>query len=293
MIPTPMTGAGSMSFARTSLVRAHHFGVRLRHRFVRLDPIEGGPRPGLAVTGAGGTIGRILCAGLEDAFEIRAIDEVPGPGVDVVGDVRRIGMTEKAFAGAAAVVDLAAVPRVRAPWPTVRDHNIPTTVAVLEAARHAGVGRVVFASTNHVTGMYERDEPYASLLAGRYEGLDPATVPRIRADWPIRPDSFYAVGKAAGEAAARYYVEEHGLSVICLRIGSVRVHGRPTQPREYATLLTPRDLLQLVRRCIEAPPDLRFGIFYGVSRNTWRIWDIEDATSALGYEPLDDAESFR
>ena len=62
-------------------------------------------------------------------------------------------------------------------------------------------------------------------------------------------------------------------------------------------LLTPpmthRDLVQLVRRCLEAPLDLRFAVFYGVSRNTWRIWDIEDAGSALGYAPVDDAESFR
>ena len=44
---------------------------------------------------------------------------------------------------------------------------------------------------------------------------------------------------------------------------------------------------------IDAPLDLRFAVFYGVSRNTWRIWDIDDAASAIGYEPVDDAEHFR
>ena len=92
---------------------------------------------------------------------------------------------------------------------------------------------------------------------------------------------------------ARYYAEEHGLSVICLRIGTVNQQDRPRNAREYATLLTHRDLVQLVRRCLEAPSDLSFGVFYGVSRNTWRIWDIDEAASMLGFEPLDDAERFR
>jgi len=102
----------------------------------------------------------------------------------------------------------------------------------------------------------------------------------------------YWQGRTA-EAAGRYYAEEHGLSVICLRIGTVNQQDRPRNPREYATLLTHRDLVQLVRRCFEAPLDLRFAGFYGVSRNTWRIWDIEDAGSALGFAPVDDAERFR
>jgi nucleoside-diphosphate-sugar epimerase len=152
---------------------------------------------------------------------------------------------------------------------------------------------VVVASSNHVTGIHERDEPYASVLAGRYDGLEPDAIPRIRADSPPRPDSFYAVGKCGAEAAGRYYAEEHGLSVICLRIGTVNRENRPRNAREFATLLTHRDLAQLVRRCLEAPLDLRFAVFYGVSQNKWRIWDIDDAAAAIGYQPLDDAESFR
>jgi nucleoside-diphosphate-sugar epimerase len=287
-----MTGGQAIGLVRSYFVRARHFGIRLSHRFIRLEPLDGA-RPAVVITGAGGTIGGILREGLADAYGIRAIDDMPGPGIDLVADVRQLERMETAFAGANAVVDLAANPSVRTRWEEVRDNNLAATVATLEAARRAGVGRVVLASSNHVTGIYERDEPYASVLAGRYEGLDPETLPRIGADWPIRPDSFYAVGKCAGEAAGRYYCEAHGLSVICLRIGTVNRQDRPRNPREYATLLTYRDLVQLFRCCLEASPDLRFGVFYGVSRNTWRIWDIHDAASALGYEPLDDAERFR
>ncbi len=273
-------------------MRARHFGIRVSHRLGRIEPL-GGSRPGIAITGGGGTIGRILRDGLSDAYAIRTIDLMPLEGVDVVADTRNLDRTQAAFAGAGTVVDLAADAGVRTPWEDVRENNLAATVAALEAARRAGVRRVVFASTNHVTGMYELDEPYASVVAGRYDGLDPAALPRLRADWPIRPDSFYAVGKAAGEAAGRFYSDEHGLSVICLRIGSVSASNRPRDVREYATLLTHRDLVQLVLRCIEAPADVRFGVFYGVSANTWRIWDIEDARATLGYEPVDDAERFR
>jgi nucleoside-diphosphate-sugar epimerase len=286
MIPSRMRG-------RSYLVGARHAGIRLAHRLKRVERLGSGPRPAIAITGAGGTIGRILHDGLAADYEIRSIDEVAKPGVDVVADVRRVEQMEDVFAGVAAVIDLAADPSVHASWTTVREKNLTATVAVLEAARRAGVGRVVFASSNHVTGLYERDEPYASVVAGRYEGLEPGTLPRVTAEWPVRPDGFYGIGKSAGETAGRFYSEEHGLSVLCLRIGSVGNDDRPHNTRQYATFISQRDLVQLVRRCIEAPSDLRFGVFYGVSRNTWRIWDIEDARSAIGYDPLDDAESYR
>jgi nucleoside-diphosphate-sugar epimerase len=286
MIPTRMRG-------RSYLVGAGQFGIRVVHRFKRVEPLGGEERPAVAITGAGGMIGRILRDGLAADYEIRSIDERAKPGVEVVADVRRVARMEAAFAGADAVIDLASDPSVHASWGTVRERNMAATVAVLEAAKRAGVGRVVFASSNHVTGLYEGDEPYASVIAGRYDGLDPDNLPRVTAAWPIRPDGFYGIGKCAGEAAGRYYSESHGLSVLCLRIGSVAREDRPRDARQYATFISHRDLVQLVRRCLEAPPETRFGVFYGVSRNTWRIWDIEDAAAVLGYEPLDDAESFR
>ena len=96
-----------------------------------------------------------------------------------------------------------------------------------------------------------------------------------------------------GEAAARYYAEEHGLSVICLRIGTVNAANRPENTRQLATLLTHRDLVQLVRCCLAAPDSVRFAVLYGVSANTWRFWDLEEARRAVGYAPVDDAEAWR
>jgi nucleoside-diphosphate-sugar epimerase len=287
-----MAGQQGLRHVHSSLMRGQRLAVRLSQRLRTLEPFDGS-QPGVVITGAAGTIGTVLRTELVDSYAVRALDQVPGTGIDLVVDVRRSERMASVVAGADAIIELAANSSVATSWGRVLENNLAATVGTLEAARRAGVPRVVVASSNHVTGIHEREEPYASVLAGRYEDLEPDVVPRIRADSPPRPDSFYAVGKCGAEAAGRYYAEEHGLSVICLRIGTVNREDRPRNPREFATLLTHRDLVQLVRRCLEAPLDLRFAVFYGVSRNKWRIWDIDEATSTIGYEPLDDAERFR
>jgi nucleoside-diphosphate-sugar epimerase len=265
---------------------------RVRRRVARaaagrrpVSPWPQGPGHRVVVTGAAGRIGQVLLSGLAGEAVLRGVDLVPGAGVDVVADLRKLRRVEDAFAGADAVVDLAAVPSVAAPWPTVLGNNIPVSVNVLEAARRAGVPRVIFASSNHVTGLFEKDAPYAAVLDGDYEGLEPSRLPRIGVDAPLRPDSFYAIGKILGEAAARYYAETHGLSVVCLRLGYVAQDDRPHNAEQEAKILYHRDLVDLIRRCLDAPGSARFGIFYGVSANRWRIWDYREAVDELGYDP--------
>ena len=248
----------------------------------------------VVITGAAGLVGGILRAGLSDRYDVLGLDvrRRRESGMRRVRMSRRRAV-ENAFRGADVVVDLAALPAVDTPWNDVRRNNLPATWTAFEAARRAGVRRVVFASSNNVTGGYERDEPYASVVAGRYAGLDPDALPRLTPADPVRPNGAYAVGKVCGEAAARYHSDAHGLSVVCLRIGTVLRDDRPHTKRHLATMLSHRDLVQLVERCIEAPDELRFGCYYGVSRNTWRIWDISDAEAQLGYRPDDDAERWR
>jgi nucleoside-diphosphate-sugar epimerase len=173
------------------------------------------------------------------------------------------------------------------------EKDIEGRVNVLEAARAHGVRRYVFASSNHVTGMYELDQPYASIVAGAYDGLDPTEIPLIAPDAPIRADSPYGVGKGFAEIASRHYAERYDMSCLCLRIGTVLRDDRPHRARHYATLLTHADLARLVDCALRAPLELRHGIYYGVSANRWRFWDIANARDELGFEPHDDAESFR
>ena len=129
---------------------------------------------------------------------------------------------------------------------------------------------MVFASTNHVSGWYEHEGIY--------------TTPEM----PVRPDSLYGASKAFGEALGRYYSDAFGLAVVCLRIGSFL--PKPTSVRALSTWLSYRDCAQLVLRSLEA--DVRFGIFYGISKNRRRYWDISSAEEILGYHPEDDAEAF-
>ena len=70
-----------------------------------------------------------------------------------------------------------------------------------EAARKHGVRRIVFASSNHVTGFYRQDEV-----------IDPRM--------PMRPDGHYGLSKAFGEQLAQFYFDRYGLETVSLRIGS-------------------------------------------------------------------------
>ena len=239
------------------------------------------------VTGGSGLIGSVLRAGLPSAWDMMSLDRTRFGWRSMT---RRWTVASR-FEGCDTVIDLAA--GIDDEWRVAYRNNIPATFNALMAARAAGVSRVVYASSNHVTGLYERDEPYASVLAGRYDNLSPEAIPRLGPDVAVRPDGPYALAKVLGEAAGRWASEVYGLSVICLRIGTVNHQDRPLEPRHFSTLLTHRDLVGLVQACVEAPEEVRFGVMYGVSNNRWRIWDLEPCRALVGYVPVDDAEDFR
>jgi len=252
----------------------------------------GGEEVRALLTGARGIIGAVLQPALAERFDLVAVDRRRGAGIRRA-DLTRRRMSSRLFRDVDAVVDLAATSGTSISWASAR-RNMRITENVLELARSHGVRRYVLASSNHVTGLYEQDSPYSEILAGRYEGLTPGEHDLISSDSPPRPDSPYAVAKLLGEAAARYYAETSSMSVVCLRIGTVRREDTPTTPRHFATLLSHRDLRHLVECALTAPPPKQhYGIYYGVSANTWRIWRIDDAASEIGYEPIDDAERLR
>ena len=246
------------------------------------------------ITGAAGVIGGVLRRGLGDGYVIRGVDRRRTREHDVDRlDVTRLKALDAAFAGADAVIDLAASARLETPWPEVWKNNLRGTMNALESARRNGVARFVYASSNHVTGMYEHEHPYSAIVAGEYSELDASSIPLIDSGAPVRPDSPYAIGKVHGEAAARYYSDVFGLRTICLRIGTVNHEDQPKQTRDFATLLTHGDLIRLCECALHAPEDLSFGIYYGVSDNAWRFWDIAEARETIGYVPQDDAERLR
>ncbi len=231
------------------------------------------------LTGAAGIIGGCLRRDLGPAFDFRCFDLVPVVGADdtVVGDITERQTVLRAMRGVDAVIHLAANPELEQPFEDVISSGIQGTRCVLEAARQEGVERVIYASSAHVSGWREID-----------------TRTRITVDSPVTPRTYYGMGKLFCEHLARLYAEQHGMTVVCLRVGAF--HDQWVQPMcEDNTLLrtwcSGRDLAQLVRRSLEAPP-LGFVIFYGISGNRRRLWDISNARRLVGFEPEDDAERF-
>lgn len=189
------------------------------------------------------------------------------------------------------VVHMAADPRQDAPWDSILKSNIIGTKNVYEAAFICGVRRVVYASSVMVSWGYFDDEPYKSIFEGRYEDLTPEAIPIVQHTWPTRPTADYPASKVWGEGMGWYYAHRKGLSVICLRIGWVNDVDYPhTHGWAQAGWCSKRDIAQLVEKSIEAPENLRFDIFYGVSNNKWNWVDIEHARQIIGYSPQDRGE---
>jgi NAD+ dependent glucose-6-phosphate dehydrogenase len=236
----------------------------------------GGAPKRVLITGAAGRIGSSLVEHLKDRYRLRVhyhrtIPEQPPVADQVIADVSVYEQIAPALEGMDAVVHMAGDPSTRASWENVRARNIDGTYNILEAARRAGCKKVVLASTNHVMGMYDRDQQWP-----------------VYSHQPVRPDSLYGVSKAFGEALGRHYHDQFGLSVICLRIGWFL-----PQPRDEISRwmwLSPRDCAQVTWRAIES--DLGFGVFYAISANGGRHWDITETIEKLGYRPQDDAEDY-
>jgi nucleoside-diphosphate-sugar epimerase len=250
------------------------------------------------ITGSSGTIGTVLANALADDYTVRGVDRrapnTKGTTVaTTLADMTDLGAVESAFEGADVVIDLAARTSQYLDWDPAYENNYAATRNAFEAANRVGARRLIFASSNHAVGNFEMDSPYKEIVEGDYSGLKPGQFERVDENCPIRPDGAYGIGKALGESIGRYYSDVHGLSVMCLRIGTVNPQDLPLTVRNMATFLFHKDLIQLVRRCIEAPPSARFGIYYGVSNNRWRFWDLANAERDIGYVPTEDAERFR
>ena len=121
------------------------------------------------------------------------MDRRPAQGSDsVVADATDPEAITPAFRGVDTVVDLAAASEMYTPWGPVYANNIPSTYNVLEAAKQAGVRRVVFASSNHVTGLYENDPPYSDVVGGPVRGPRPGNTAQDNrghadtAGWAVR-----------------------------------------------------------------------------------------------------------
>ncbi len=237
----------------------------------------------ILITGSKGLIGRILANALADSFDIY--------GLDIVGEqterhyrveISNFEALNHAFTtigGIEYIVHLAADPKPNAEWGSILKNNIIGTRNVYECARKHGIKKIIFASSTFVTWAYRGIPPRQD------KEKDPSI---ISVQDPIRPDTDYGTSKAFGEAVARQYFERYGLESICLRIGGVSKNDDPPLSEESKKIwLSHRDLIQLVTKSILSNVEL--GIYYGISNNRDRFYDISSAEKAIGYKPQDDA----
>ncbi|MGH6905924.1 MAG: NAD-dependent epimerase/dehydratase family protein, partial [Geminicoccaceae bacterium] len=158
------------------------------------------------ITGAAGGIGRKIRPLLRGVYprirlsDIVEIDTEAGEEF-VAADLADLAACERICAGVDGVIHLGAS-SVEDQWEPVLNNNIIGGYNLFEAARRQGVGRIVFATTNHVVGFYRRQRT-----------IDHTVMPR--------PDSRYGVSKAFGEALGRMYADKYGLRVLNIRIGNV------------------------------------------------------------------------
>ena len=253
----------------------------------------------VGITGAVGRIGSMLVDGFGDQYELTLFDvdnEVKQKYGDdhttVIADFSDAEAVTGLFDGLDVVIHLAASSSDRSPWEHVLPHNIIATYNVFEEARRAGVGRIVFASSNHTQNGVAMADTSTSLTPfyEKHRGY-------IRLDDPPTPTSIYGVSKLFGENLGWLYHKRHGIRFVGLRIGATgpsdnvsRSKGTDRESYIRAMFLSRRDCIEVFKRAIEV--DEEYLVAYAISDNDGRIFDMKESMERLGFYPQDNSKDF-
>lgn len=192
----------------------------------------------IIVTGGAGFIGsNIVDALLAAGADVTVIDDFStGKRENIAHALDKIRLCEgsivdtdllrKEFAGADAVVHLAALPSVPKsiafPFETNQANEVGT-LSVFIAARDAGVERVIYASSSSVYG-------------------DTPTLPKVET-MPTKPLSPYAIQKLAGEQYGRVFYTTYGLKTIGFRF--FNIFGPRQDPASMYSAVIPKFISQM------------------------------------------------
>ena len=206
------------------------------------------------ITGAGGNLGRAVAPALVAAGHTpRLMDFRPleTPHEFVHGDVRHFDDVQQAVAGVEAIVHAAALHGIHLRSWKPQDYwaiNVDGTFNVFEAARDAGVARIVLSSTMGVYG--ESDRPPEQAWAV------------VTEDLPSEPRDIYGISKRLCEELAGDYGRRWGVTTVALRLGMFV----PESFERYAFRLLfggvdDRDVAQAVVRSLAYAPPRGFDYF--------------------------------
>ena len=228
----------------------------------------------LLLTGAAGKLGRIMrprikpyCKNLRIS-DIINIDDTNCNEEFINVDLKNSNDVDKLLEGVDCVVHFGGI-STEHPFDEILQANIIGIYNLYEAARKNGTRRIIFASSNHVTGFYKTDNI-------------------ITPEDPFRPDSLYGVSKAYGENLARLYYDKYGIETACLRIGSCC--EIPIDERMLHTWLSYDDLERLIVACLTSDI-VNFTVIYGVSNNDI-VWWNNGSVNHINFQPKDSSSIF-
>lgn len=230
------------------------------------------------IVGAAGKIGSSLRDYLGKYYNFRCLDiqAIPDIADMIIADVNDFAAVLQAMQEIDTVIHLAANPSPYQGWHDVYTSGIQGTYNVFEAARQAGVKKIIYASSCYVSKGW---------------GINRKKL--ITVDDSVRPNSLYGVGKAVGETLGYYYADNYQLSVICLRIGVFGTYSNVQQTDDWHASMwcSSRDFAQLIQ-CILEKENLGFQIFYAISNNSNKFVDIGNALKIVDYNPQDDINKY-
>ncbi|MGE3315425.1 MAG: NAD-dependent epimerase/dehydratase family protein [Planctomycetaceae bacterium] len=252
-------------------------------------------RPKVLITGASGLIAGLVLEKLSDKYEFSGLSRRSVPGIPhCQASITDAESIRPAFVGMDMVLHLGAATGADEwlEWGPTMAITVHGTLNVYEAARLAGVKRIVFASSGSCQLGWEWDDslPYGTLANGPDEKI-PNSWPMVELDWPVRPDSPYAVGKLFGEHLGRYYADKYGISTLVIRLGAVLADDKPAVRRHFPGFLSQSDCVQMIDKCLSAPESIKYDIFNAISENKYRWRSTDHAKEVLGWKPTGSAET--
>ncbi|MGJ3243327.1 MAG: NAD-dependent epimerase/dehydratase family protein [Opitutales bacterium] len=240
----------------------------------------------ILVTGLAGRVGHAVWNGLKDGpWQLSGLDRVDAPAdMDVPWTTCELtdrAAIDRAMAGVDCVVHLAGKAWGQAFPGDLADSNVVGAWNVFDAAREAGVPRVLFASSAQVlTGYWDRGIP---MPWSEHDAVDPANP--------------YALTKVLKEDIGRYFARQHNLSVVAVRIGWVvqarRVIDKISGNNKVVSIyLSHRDCGRFFRLAVEAdrPAPGEFVPCFLTSRTVPPVphrLQLGAARELCGYEPQD------
>ena len=230
------------------------------------------------ITGGAGFIGSHIAQSLiQQGAEVRILDNfssgkrenIAGFDIEVIeGDLRDASCVTEAVRGVNVVFHEAAfvsVPESMEKPQECFDVNVSGTSILFEAARKAGVQRVVFASSSAVYG-------------------DSTAMPLVE-DTPLKQLSPYATSKRIDEMYAELFTNQFGLEIAALRY--FNVYGPRQRPDSMYAAAVPI----FIRRMLDNKPITIYGDG-GQSRDLVNVRDVVQANLLASQRPAAPGQIF-